>query len=260
MNNTFSLKRFGLLFKKHTLEHGNSYLLSTGVLTGLLLLILAFASYTSNGNLDEKVQRNIFVIFFLLAGTIFTSLTFADLGDKKKAIPVLTLPSSHFEKYLVSWVYTFVIFQLVFLGAFYMVDMLVLSMSKAPVDDINKLMNVFSVRTKAFVALIVYAVLHALAFWGAVFFQKLHFIKTTFVLFIAGIIIVVLNMPLLRLLINSKYILRGMPFSSLRLNESGRYLMVDVDPHFNIYAIIVFAAIVILLWTSAFFRFKEKEV
>src|ERR1700743_2754531 len=100
MNNTFDLNRFLLLFKKHTLEHAKIYLLSFIVLMGLVFLVLGFDSYTNGGLLDKKAQQISFIFIMLIGGSIFTSMSFIELGDKKKAIPFLTLPASHFEKYL----------------------------------------------------------------------------------------------------------------------------------------------------------------
>src|SRR4051794_28226809 len=103
MSNTFDIKRFGMLFKKHTLEHGKTYLLSAGVLTGIMFLTLGFMSYSSNGHLRINEQIPVFVFLSIIAGGIFTSIVFTELGDKSKAIPTLMLPASHFEKYLVAW-------------------------------------------------------------------------------------------------------------------------------------------------------------
>src|ERR1700712_4678815 len=122
MNNTFNIDRFMLLFKKRSVEQAKTYLLSIAVLTGMLFIILGFNSFTNRGHLDRNPQGIIFMFFLLLGGSIYTSLSFTDMGDKKMAIPALALPASHFEKYLVSWLYSYVIFQLVCVGVFYFAD------------------------------------------------------------------------------------------------------------------------------------------
>lgn len=132
MNNIFSFNRFTLLFKKHSIEHAKTYLLSIAVLAGLMSLVLGFTVYSSHGLLPIEIQNISFYYFILGAGSIFTSLTFTDLGDKKRAPSALTLPASHFEKYLVSWLYSFVIFQLVLIGLFYLINSIIISISIPP--------------------------------------------------------------------------------------------------------------------------------
>src|ERR1022692_150129 len=103
MNNTFNIRRFRRLFVKHTVEHYKSYLMSLTVLMGVMILGGSFLIYMIEAPIDKGFQSAIFAMILLLAGTIFTSTIFADLGDTKKAVASLTLPASHFEKYLVAW-------------------------------------------------------------------------------------------------------------------------------------------------------------
>src|ERR1700748_3583700 len=98
MNNIFNLNRFGRLFIKHTAEHYKNYLMSLIVLIGILVLSGSFLVYMIKIPIDKGFQTAMFMATLVLAGSFFTSTVFADLGDKKKAIGVLTLPASHFEK------------------------------------------------------------------------------------------------------------------------------------------------------------------
>lgn len=258
MNNTFSFKRFAMLFKKHTMEHSQMYLMAAGVLTGLMFIILGFMAYTNGGQLPPGVQTVVFIIFLLFAGSVFTSLSFADLGNKRKAIAVLTLPASHFEKYLVVWVYSFIIFQVVFIGIFYLADGIVLGLCSSATNHVQML-GLFDDRYDPYAAFIIYGLLHAFAFLGAVYFEKMHFIKTSFVFFAILIATVSLNQPILNLMVDRE-LLRNMPFGGLRFMEHDRYYNVEQPMNFNYYHVVVVAITALLLWTSAFFRLKEKEV
>ncbi|MGZ3778849.1 MAG: hypothetical protein ACXVAZ_14400, partial [Mucilaginibacter sp.] len=119
MNDIFDPTRFSRLFIKHTVEHYKNYLMSLGVLIGVLSLGIGFFTYINNDEpMSMPIQTGAFAIVLLLAGTMFTSTIFADMGDKKKSISALSLPASHFEKYLVAWIYSFVLFQVVFLAVY----------------------------------------------------------------------------------------------------------------------------------------------
>jgi len=259
MNNTFNLSRFLLLFKKHSIEHAKTYLLSTVVLIGLLFLILSFNSYTNHGLLDKKAQQLTFLFIMLGGGSIFTSMSFIELGDKKKAIPFLTLPASHFEKYLVSWLYSYVIFQLVFVGSFYLVDNIVINLGAPHPDERDQLLNVFSAESKTSFVFVAYALFSGFTLWGAVFFEKIHFIKTSVIFFVCLIVLVLLNNQLITLLI-SKSAQGNVPFEGAGLNEQTNYFRIYPDKSITQYDDYIIVFVAILLWTSAFFRLKEKEV
>jgi len=256
MNNTFSFKRFSMLFKKHSMEHGRTYLLSTAVLTGLLFVILYLITYFNNGRISVGDQAGIFVMGFILSGCIFTSSIFANLGNKKKAIPILTLPASHFEKYLVSWIFTLLVFQVLYVGAFYIADSIVLALSTSAT---TKMLYVFDSEQKLPIVFIAYTLLHALAFWGAIYFEKLHFIKTVFTFFIILLITVIVNRVIVTIFIGST-VLNGLPFLGIELLESGRFFRLAPPDGFIYAHLAVVMLIVLFLWISAFFKLKEKEV
>lgn len=258
MNNTFSFTRFCMLFKKHTIENASLYLLSSGVLTGLLFIALGLIAYNLGGVVPPGVQTVIFVFFMLFSGCIFTSISYTSLGDKRKAIPMLTLPASHLEKYLVGWIYSFIIFQLVFVGVFYLVDSIVLNFG-ASANNPAQLLNLFDKRYFAFIAFAIYMALHAFTFWGAIYFEKLHFIKTSFVFFALLIVYVILNQPVLHLMID-KELLINMPFDSLRFMDNGHKYNIEQPIDFDYYHLTAVMVIALLLWCSSFFRLQEKEV
>lgn len=248
-----------MLFRKHTVENYKTYLMSTGVLAGLLILFMGVFSFTNDGFLLLGFQEGIFVVFLLLAGCIFTSLVFADLGDKKKAIPALTLPASHFEKYFVSWLYSFLIFQLLYVALFYLIASIVISFGHDVPGRENVLLNIFDKDRMAYGAFIIYPILHAVILFGAIYFEKLHFIKTSFAFFIGIFLLGLLNKPIMALMIDHK-ILGTTIFSPLNITDGKNYW--EIKPaEIQTYTIcIVLGVIVVLLWVSAYYKLKEKEV
>jgi hypothetical protein len=260
MNNTFDFDRFARLYRKHTVEHLKSYLLSAAVLAGLLLVCLGFFWYMNGANLSMRDQTNIFVFFYLGCGIIFTSLAFAYLGQKKVAIPALMLPASHFEKYLVSFIYTFIVYQVVFTGIYFVVDGVLIALGKPIVKGETEMINVFDLDQKVYIAFIVYAVLHAFAFWGAIYFEKLHFIKTVFVVLASGFLLVIVNNILINSFIKAKTS-KGLPFLGASVIEQGKYHKIEVHSQgFAFYVAAALIVITVLLWTTAYFKLKEKEV
>jgi hypothetical protein len=258
MNDIFNLKRFGRVFIKHTAEHYKSYLMSLTVLLGVMLLGGGFITYLIPGGfMDKEMQSVLFMSVILLAGTIFTSTIFADMGDNKKAMASLTLPASHFEKYLVAWLYSVVIFLVVFTGSFYLILLLLVNL-KHFWGQTPPLFNVFDDQRGGPVFLL-FALLQSIAFYGAICFKKLHFIKTAFAFFIGIAILIVTNLAILTLLLR-RSVLPTMPFGMLRFIEKGQEKAINLGRHQGEFATWLVEVLVIIFWAAAYYRLKEKQV
>jgi len=266
MNNTFNLKRFIMLFKKHGAEHAKIYLLSIVVLAGIIFLVLGTTSFSNHRHLAQAAQQAIFSLTLWIAGSIFTSLSFADLGDKKKAAGILTLPASQLEKYLVAWLYSFILFQLIFIAIFYFADWIVISISIPPAGfERNHLFsllygrNIFGRDGLSFDTFIIYAFFHAFTFWGSIFFEKLHFVKTAVVFIVLVVILIFANETLLSAFISSEPV-RNVPFEGFSYVGDGRIYRIPPNSFVSWLGKIIMYAVVATLWLSAYYRLKEKQV
>lgn len=180
MNDIFNPKRFARLFIKELTEHYKTYLMGLAVLNGVMLVGGSFFLFLTPAVLDLSAQVVLFGSIYFLAGSIFTSTVFADVSDKKKAIGYLTLPASHFEKFFVSWLISLLLFSVLFVASFYSILMILLHIKKLP-GQRTEVLSLFAEPMP--ILFLFYAMLHSFSFWGAVFFNKLHFIKTAFVFF-----------------------------------------------------------------------------
>ncbi|HKG05218.1 MAG TPA: hypothetical protein VKB19_02100 [Pedobacter sp.] len=259
MNNIFSFRRFGMLMGKHTAEYYRTYLMSFGVLAGLMAIIGGFIFYVSNGGVGPKFQFAIFVFPYLLSGLIFTSMVFADYGDRKRSVSVMTLPASNLEKYLVAWLYSFVIFQLMFLIAFYAIDYSLLVFYQDQNKGKIELLNFFSFGYGFWRIFFAYAFLHSISFFGAVFFNKNHFIKTMLAVFAIGFLFMLLNKPIANLVFGFE-VVKAPPFSEAIIFENKLEYKVAVGKSAQIAVDYVLLAVILAMWTAAYFKLKEKEV
>jgi hypothetical protein len=256
MNNLFNLKRFGRLFVKHTAEHYKSYLMSLTVLIGVMVLGGSFLIYMIPGSMDTGAQSVLFASILLLAGTIFASTIFTDYGEKKKSIAALTLPATHFEKYLLAWLYSFVFFLLIYTGSFYLILIFLLHLKPLPGHPVE-IFNVFNNQI-GYLMIILFALLHSIAFYGAIFYDKLHFIKTAFVFFICFAVLILINKIFLSLLLQQD-VNPSMPFGNMRLVDNSKEIIIrlrqpDHDP-----VLWVMMVLSLFFWVAAYFRLKEKR-
>ncbi|GAB2974973.1 hypothetical protein GCM10027049_06800 [Mucilaginibacter puniceus] len=263
MNNTFDIKRFSMLFKKHTVEHSKTYGLSIAVLFGVMFLILLFFSMMNRWHLDEGAQIMLFVFTISGFGSIFGSMMFADLGDRSKVIPALMLPSSHFEKFLVGLLYSYFIFLIVYLASFYLADYIVVSLGDQSPEE-SKMINVFETTgRKPAIAFMSFTLFHAFVFWGSVFFKKLHFVKTTIVFFLCLGVLALLNGLVLNMFFAAHTrFSAAMPFTPIYiydLNSTYGGWNIQASDKFDTYGLTVFVFVVLLFWTTTYFKLKEKE-
>ncbi|WP_299701980.1 hypothetical protein [uncultured Pontibacter sp.] len=257
MKNHFSLRRFGLLFRKHSVEHYKSYLMSLIVLVGIMALVMGYVAYSA-GKLDTTLQELFFMLFLVGAGTMFTSTVFSDLGDQKRAIAFLTLPASLLEKYLVAWIYSFLIYVLLYVPAFYLVVTMIINIGGRGTEE-AELLKLFGPKGNFDSLIIMYAFLHAVSLVGAVFFRKVHFIKTIFILFLGFFAVIVLNKLLLQTMLGHDN-LSAIPLSGATIIEDGQGYKLGVPEADSSFTWIVSIGFILIIWAASYFKLKEKQV
>lgn len=256
MDNLFNIHRFNRLFIKHTAEHYKTYLMALAVLLGVLLLGGSFMVYIIDQPIEVNAQSVIFSGIYFLAGSIFTSTVFADFGDKKKAIASLTLPASNFEKFLVGWVWSYLVFSIIFIGAFYLALYFFMHMRHwASYHD--EVFNIFA--RPAIFLFIPFSFVHSFTLFGAICFNKLHFIKTGFVFFISVAVLVTINTFFLESILGRR-VHPAVPFSNVNFFQNHNDYDISMVDRYDTAVYWLIMIVSVLLWTAAYFRIKEKQV
>jgi hypothetical protein len=259
MSQSFSFSRFGRLFSKHTAEHGRGYLLAAGVVLGALALWLgAEVDSSAKEPLGVGGQTGAFITGLWLAGLLLTSTVFAPFGDKRQATAALMLPASTWEKYLVGWCYALPVFLVVYVGGFYLVDAVVLQFAAGP-GKVTKMLPLFSNENKLYWALVAYAVISSGFLWGSIFFRKQHFIRTAFAGLLGGVVLVLANSLVAKVLVGRSWTL-VMPYSGISFQEGNVWHAVNLPPTQNGWVLVVPLGLMLLCWAGAYARLKEKEV
>jgi hypothetical protein len=255
MSQHFNPTRFGRLLRKHTTEHLPSYAMSTAVLAGGVLVVLGALTYLTRRPLQSDLQAILFLFGLLAAGAVFTSSVFTELGQPRGAAPALLLPASHFEKYLVAWLYSLPIFVVVYTEVFMAMNFLVLQLGNQghPYEMYN-----FSHSAKEWAEpLLSYVLLHSIALWGAIYFQKLHVIKTAFLVLGVITLLVVGNNWFLKALLGSD--VWGPPFGDATV-RAGHETYSLAWPLSQPTMILLPLVLALLLWGAAYARLTEKQI
>jgi nitrate/nitrite transporter NarK len=101
MNQTFDVQRFLLLIKLNLAEKGKSYLLTAGLLTGLLLALQLPVIWGQTFDAEWlilHVMALVGVVF--LGGGFFTGSVFSQYGSASTGIVTTMIPGSMLEKFL----------------------------------------------------------------------------------------------------------------------------------------------------------------
>ena len=121
MNQTFSIARFGRLLRKYFTDNRGQLLANIGLLIGGLFVLVVFAYQGSPGS----VMQTRSILFFLLGWPcwyVFTVQQITLLNQKERAINYLLQPASQFEKILLVWLISGMGFIVVYVTVFTLLD------------------------------------------------------------------------------------------------------------------------------------------
>jgi hypothetical protein len=274
MNQFFSLKRFTLLVLKHWADNKKRYGLSVLAFIGLLITWFVFTILV--GFDDKPMGRGVQQVTFFLSlfgvGTFYASQYFADLGSRAKGINFLLVPASAFEKLLCSLLYTVVVFFVVFTSAFYLVDILMVSIANSlpGAEKLNEKTNVINVFKVILLRFNMDSTINFLLFFfsvqsafllGSVYFEKYSFIKTIISGFVAGFILFCMMYFFYEHLLPRGDFYRGFLTSYLVHVDGINDRLVQVPAWIGeVFRFMIMYAIAPFLWIVTYYRLKEKQV
>ena len=254
MNQFFSFNRFKLLVLMHWAHNKKRYGLSLLALVGLLIFrFLLFLLIGIGEDKSGDVQKSTYFFSLFVVGTLYASQYFNDLGSRAKASNFLLVPASAFEKVLCSLTYTVVFFIIVFTAAYYLIDILMLTISNnfvtknkhAEQGTINVFQSGFFILRENLKinALLFFLAIQSAFLLGSVYFKKYSFLKTIISCFVVY------------------FFLFGVTYLLCRpLFPGGRdevRIPSWVEQAFGILLMYVIAP---LFWMLTYFRLKQKQV
>lgn len=267
MNNTFDIKRFGLLLKKDCFENWRKYILQALTLFSIILICFIFQSFNKYSDQDaaymiqhgyELINGQLVVISCLIftgAYAIFLSQMMDSLRNKQKRIHYLTFPCSNLEKYLSKIIIHVLGFIVVFLVAIYFADLIRIIIYSIPVNNIEvksiKLLSeIFDRQDNTPTALFsaVYLFLLSLYALGSTFWQRSGFVKTTVALGAIFVIAFIIIFGVASAIFNP-----GMYFDTPDFSKETRQM-------FYYLATAISLAATLFIYILAYYRFKEAEL
>jgi hypothetical protein len=264
MNDTFNLQRFGFLFKKTILERPLQLL---GIMALTLIATLTIFSLSVYFNHWRNGHIMAFTWGYLGGGIILASVVFSCFNTNASGSAYLTLPASSFEKWLCGVLISGVLFTLIFLVFFRIMDASAVIIYHNGLDkniaDYKSLYNeahIFEFDNKKIqFAYYVFLNFAGAALLGSLYFNKANFIKTTLVVIAVFLFVMGVNYLIARMFftnLNSAF-----PFMSVGMQVDNDYRMVNVSPEAEKALVMCLKYVVpAILWLTAYIRLREKEI
>lgn len=263
MNNTFSSNRFRLVFKKALLERPMQMFGFTGLIFILVLILYVIVKSFS----DIGSAQTISFIWGLAGGGCFlASFVFAYFSSNSSGSSYLTLPASHFEKWLCGILIACVLYPLLFMLFFRIMDVCFVAMYH---NSLNPASPFFKQQFEAVylfayddsIAAKVYSLFllfTSFMLLGSLYFNKVNIIKSAITICVICIGCFAINWLTAKTLFGN--IIDAAPFNHVTIpvgkGEASIQLPVMAA---NVYQYSFFYVIPFLLYGLAYIRLREKE-
>lgn len=261
MTNSFSFSRLWLLIKKQWFDNTRFYLLSVLALFGLMVLVFIFYFIASQPVFSEESTMIIFFVGLYITGFVFASGIFSALGDRPKGIYWMTVPATHLEKLMCGIFYGTVVFTVVYILCFVVVQQLTFSLVRTRPDF--RIIPLGHWDQPLRFAAYFFFPLQALYLMGSVYFERYSFVKTT----LMGLAVLLLFLT--HLYFNHKIFLPEYAsiFSptSFMINSAASGDRTDriyeLSPWINDAVTFLMKYMWLpVFWVVTYFRLKEKEI
>lgn len=270
MNQTFNIHRFVLMLRLDWAEKGrNAMLMAAVLLFCMVAMMLPIALSDEYSSFREVLHYFALVMVVLFGGSLYTNTAFSQYSSPGTGIAALMIPASRLEKFLSSLLLNlaFVIPFIIFFWQFhyFIFD---IANEKLPVG-VNKY------RYIAYDLLLYltysYFIIQAVVFWGSIFFRKASYIKTAAIFLGFVFVVACVNYILAARLTNTPSKLTAFPLTGWKLWYYPQSPATRPEYMAGFYhltfpaaletAVQAFAVLLaLLIWTSAYFQMKEREI
>jgi len=263
MNNIFNTQRFGLLLKKTLLERPVQLLGFTAMSYALTLIIyIAAKSFMFIG----AAPHLSFIWGFLLGSSFLASSVFGYFSTNASGSSYLSLPASHLEKWLCGALIAGVIYPILFLVFYRLVDITFVSIYHKGLDPESPFYkrdyeSVYLFDFMGNIAMDTYRLfllMTGAALVGSLYFNKLPFIKVMMGMCLLCLGVMGLNIVIAKLMFDN--VADAAPFSHVTLSVGKEEASIDLPERVGqVFQFSLWYVLPAVLWLLSFTRLKEKQ-
>ncbi|MES2731308.1 MAG: hypothetical protein V4714_06155 [Bacteroidota bacterium] len=259
MNQIFSFRRFWLLLKLDFAENGKSYLLSSGIIIGLMLLLMAPIMFKKDHQelLSSLLHPMAFFICVIFGGSLFTSTAFVQYNTPTRGISALMVPASQSEKFLATLLINMA-FMVLFIVLFWQLHhrLIDIANSRLPANSWKYHPIPPDITT--------YFTFSYFLIQGAMFLGSIYFSRNTYIKALATCVVIVLVVSVFNYILAYQFTshpshLATFPFTSWNGFQDKHFIVAYPEPVWKwIWAFVML--IIVGLWSASYLRLKEKEI
>jgi len=263
VNNTFSIKRFGLVLRKAFLEKPMQMI--GFPLLALTIVLILYVIIKALSGIDMAQRISFFV--GLVGGSFFlSSFVFGYFSNNANGSSFLSLPASHFEKWLCSVLIAGVFYPIVFLIFYYGIDTLFVALYHNGLDPASPFYKqqyeaIYRFDLAGVIAgnvYILFFIYTGAMLLGSLYFNKVAVIKTAIALCIICLVIFGANWLFATLLFGN--IDDASPFHGVALRVGNDVGSIELPAGIaNISKYAFFYVMPATFWILSYTRLREKE-
>ena len=254
--NTVNPTRFTRLAINDIRVGGRSLLIALGATVGLLLV-------TNASSVASSERWYFHIVFFpltlMLGGHIATSLCFREMHNPKRGYMYLTMPGSLLEKFAVKLLLTSIGWAILAVVVYWIFSVLAAGLTSLLLGMAHPVFDPFHRSVWWFVRL--YIVTQSVTLFGAVYFRKLHLVKTILSITALAIVLALLAGGLARLVFTDYFRGGWLSFDDSAFNfADGQRLEAFYSKVLDVIVFVFWWVIAPILWVAAFLRLRDTEV
>jgi hypothetical protein len=263
MNNTFDLQRFGWLFKKTILERPMQLLGLSGLSLVIVFFSYVFLRYMAG---FDEAQNGSFMLGLVAGGCFLASTMYAYFSNNAMGSSFLTLPASHFEKWLCGVLLIGVFYVLGFLLFFRVLDTVFVEMYYRSLDvngpyykELREQVQIFPytefVAQKGFLMFLNFV---GAMLIGSFYFNKTSFIKVAFLICGFWLSIFLINLFIANMMMEN--VDNAMPYLGVWIKKGTEEGRIDLPENFQkVIDVLSWVVLPSILWLLAYQKLREKE-
>lgn len=264
MKDTFNLYRFTLLFKKTILERPMQLL---GLMALVLIISFGFFSFFAYFKQWESAHALAFIWGYVGGGIILSSVIFANFNTNASGSAYLMLPASSFEKWLCGIFIAGVMFTIIFLGFYRLMDFSFISIYHSRLDKnathyqyLYNQAQIFEFDSRlAKIGYMIFANFAGAALLGSLYYNRAGLVKTALTVLATLAFIGFVNYVFAGLFFSQ--LSSANPFWSVNLQLTNNYRTVDAPQYIKDFADNLTKFILpAILWVTVYIRLREKEI
>lgn len=272
MNSIFNLNRFSLLLRRRFALKGRAHLIALLVIMGISIFGLGGGlwMYWLEGSMTpelapqifSEIRDGLFKGIILISGSIFASEVFSDLGENGTGINYLMNPATHFEKWLVAFLMSTVLFLVVAFAIFHLAQMgnvlffNALHPVKIPFSETSGLF-----RSAFWMPLMGdFLFIHALFFLGSIWFKAGHWWSTAAVCMVGIAFFAALKFGLAELVWPTGVRPQDREFAWFAESETDGFFRLPVSAAWKQTMTALTMIFPPLCWGLAYLRLTEKQI